>query len=339
MTRAVLIAGQGALLATFVLMACGVSAQNPHQTTERENWGFHGPVRSALTVVHKLNPDPRPADKRKLELVQNADWKVFDVQGRTTEFATSADADRIVATAKCTYAVDGARHCTNDPGPQYQVLTKEIVLPDGSHQITSYLDSKLLSTKIALYDSAGREVSYRFYDDKGKLVSEGSVRCGAGTEVDVSKMYEKGSLVSHTETWATASTIERREFAADGHVLWYLQLDDDGELISSWYKVGYKPRMGSQASLGIMRPDIWVIYKFDEQGSGRLEKTVIHMQENSKPHTEEHYGFDGLVDEKCKINVVFDAYGNWTSRSVFVWEAKTNQMVETEEDTRKIEYY
>jgi hypothetical protein len=33
------------------------------------------------------------------------------------------------------------------------------------------------------------------------------------------------------------------------------------------------------------------------------------------------------------------AHGNWTSRSVFVWDPNANLMIEIERDTRAIEYY
>ena len=344
MTRAVPIAGRGALLATFLLIACGVSAQDPHQWTERENMGFRGPVRSVLTTVHKLNPDPRPADKRKLSIVQNADWAVFDVQGRRTEFASAADADRILATTKCTYAVDGAQNCINDQGQQDQSLRKETVLPDGSHEITYYYGAKLQSREIVLYDTESREVGHRNYDNEGKLTSEDSTQFEAGGETDAARIYDqRGAIVSHTKTRISADDgrFERWEYAADGHVVWYLQLDENGELISSWYEVGYKPTVTSSGSLGICRPKLCVDYRFDEQGSGRFEKTVQHTpgQGNIETDSEEHYGFDGLLDEKIELKYVRDTHGNWTERSVFVWDFRTNQMVETEEDTRKIEYY
>ena len=49
--------------------------------TERRNLGFEGPVRSVLTTVARLNPDPRPRARRKLMLEANPDWAVFDTQG------------------------------------------------------------------------------------------------------------------------------------------------------------------------------------------------------------------------------------------------------------------
>jgi hypothetical protein len=72
-----------------------------------------------------------------------------------------------------------------------------------------------------------------------------------------------------------------------------------------------------------------------------MERFVHHTRSegNLEPDSEEHYDFDGILDERAEIRYVRDDYGNWTSRSVFLWDATSNQMLETERDTRTIKYY
>jgi hypothetical protein len=72
-----------------------------------------------------------------------------------------------------------------------------------------------------------------------------------------------------------------------------------------------------------------------------MEKRVEHTSGEGNPQLdgEEHYNFDGILDEKAEIKYTRDDRGNWTSRSVFVWDATSNQMIEVERDTRTIEYY
>jgi len=60
---------------------------------------------------------------------------------------------------------------------------------------------------------------------------------------------------------------------------------------------------------------------------------------NLEPDSEEHYNFNGVLDEKAEIKYTRDAHGNWTLRTVFVWDAPSNQMIQVEQDTRTIEYY
>ena len=99
--------------------------------------------------------------------------------------------------------------------------------------------------------------------------------------------------------------------------------------------------VSSSGSLGICRKALCVNYKFDDQGSGRVEKTVQHTpgEGNLEPDSEEHYNLEGVMDEKSEIKYARDAHGNWTSRTVSVWDASSNRMIEVERDTRAIEYY
>jgi hypothetical protein len=72
-----------------------------------------------------------------------------------------------------------------------------------------------------------------------------------------------------------------------------------------------------------------------------MEKFVQHTSSegNHELESEEHYNFDGILDEKAEIKYARDTHENWTSRSVFVWAATSNQVIEVERDTRTIEYY
>ena len=72
-----------------------------------------------------------------------------------------------------------------------------------------------------------------------------------------------------------------------------------------------------------------------------MEKVVQHTpgKGNLEPDSEEHYDLDGALDERAEIKYTRDGHGNWTSRSVFVWDLRSNLPVEIERDTRVIEYY
>ena len=99
--------------------------------------------------------------------------------------------------------------------------------------------------------------------------------------------------------------------------------------------------LSSSGSLGICRPRLCVSYKFDEQGSGKMDKLVQHTsgEGNLEPDSQEYYNFDGILEEKAEIKYSRDSHGNWTSRSVFAWNSTSNQMIEIERDSRTIEYY
>jgi hypothetical protein len=200
------------------------------------------------------------------------------------------------------------------------------------------------SREVTRFDGKGRAVTFRSYDRNGRLGSENSWLFDGNDETTIWKIYdERGhvSLNQHTRVSDDKTRFDRWSYDSEDHLVWHLALNSDGEVLSYWYDVGYKPKMSSSDSLGVCRPRHCVSYKFDEQGSGRMEKTVEHSsgEGNLQLDGEEHYNFDGILDEKAEMKYARDDHGNWTSRSVFVRVATSNQMIEVERDTRTIEYY
>lgn len=212
------------------------------------------------------------------------------------------------------------------------------MLPDGSREITYFWGSRVMSREVTQFDQKGTAVASRTYRSNGQLSSE-SLTLPNGE--DEAKIYDDGgNLISDVRTRVSDNKhrFDRWTYDSEGRLVWNIAINSDGALLSYWYDIGFKSKVSSSGSLGVYRPDLWVDYKFDDQGSGRLEKTVLHTREDGNI-SEEHYGFDGLMDEKAEIKFARDVYGNWTSRSVSVWDPDSNLITEIERDTRTIVYY
>ena len=332
------------LISTYLIFVPTASpGQEAQHWTERSNLGFKGPVRSVLTTVKRLNPDPRPPAHRHLSALASPDWAAFDIQGRRTEFASTVNGERIEVISKCTFQLDGLEVCTDSTGHTQESRNQEVTLSDGTHETTYLLGSKVQSREVTSFDEKGHAIGSRNYDGDRRLTSENSTQPNGDEEW---KIYDHdGHVVLDVKTHVSddRTRFDRWSYDAEGNLIWHLALTGEGELLSDWYKIGYKSTISSSDSLGIVRPHLSVSYKFDEEGSGRLEKSVQHTSEecncNLEPDSEEHYNFDGALDEKVKIKYIRDNNGNWTSRSVFTWDTKSNGMIEIEQDTRKIEYY
>ena len=327
-------------LCLLALLRLGSSAQETQHWTERRNLGFEGPVRSVLTTVVRPSPDPRPQARRKLMVQANPDWAVFDAQGRRIEFASASSRDRVEVISKCSFQVDGTNICTDSTGRRQETRKQEAVLADGSHEVTYSNGPKVDSREVTRFDETGSAVASRNYDGNGRVTSEHSTLVNGD---DDWKIYdENGHLLLDQQTRASddKTRFDRWSYDSEGQLVWHLALNSDGEVLSYWYKAGYKPKLSSSDSLGVCRIGLCVSYKFDEQGSGRMERTLQHTSRegNLEPDSEEHYNFDGVLDEKAEIEYTRDARGNWISRSVFVWDASSNRMIEVERDTRTIEY-
>lgn len=332
-----------AILALVLSMAPASSgAQQAHQWTERENLGFKGPVRSVRTTVERPNPDPRSDTPHKLFIEGHPDWTVFDPAGRRVEITTASNgSDNIAAVSKCAFEADGSKVCNDSSGQQQESREQRTMLSDGSREVTYFRDSKAVSREVTQFGDKGEVVAFRAYRSDGTLSSEDLTLPGGAEE---SKIYDdSGVVLSDMRTMGSddKKRIDRWSFDSNGQLVWSLAISSDGDLLSYWYDVGFKPKLSSSDSLGICRPGLCVDYKFDEEGSGRLEKVVQHThgQGNIEPDSEEHFNFDDIMDERAEIKYARDAHGNWTSRSVFVWDPDSNQMIEIERDTRTIEYY
>jgi hypothetical protein len=325
----------------FLAMTTLCLGQAAQQWTERENLGFKGAVRSVLTTVVRPNSDPRPNTRHKLFVEGGPDWAVFDTQGRRVEFPSALSRDRFEVISKCAFKVDGTKVCNDSTGRHQESRERRATLPDESREVTYYQGSKVLNREVTQFDEKGKAVAFKGYRSDGKLSSE-DLKLPNGN--DEWKLYDdNGHPVLDWETRVSddEARLDRWSYDSERRLVWHLAINSDGELLSHWYDVGYKPKQSASDSLGICRPRLCVSYKFDDEGSGRMEKTVQHTPGNGnlEPDREEHYNFDGVLDERVEINYIRDDHGNWTSRSVFVWDAAENRLVEIERDTRTIEYY
>jgi len=330
------------VLVLVLFMATVLSGgQEVHQWTDRENLGFKGPVRSVRTIVARPNTDPRFATPHKLFVAGHPDWAVFDPAGRRIELVSASSGENIVAISKCTFKADGSKVCVDTRGQQQESREQRTILPDGSREVTYFRNSKVEGRDVTQFDEKGKSVGFQVYNSDGKLSSE-ELRLPNGN--DEWKIYdESGIAVSDVQTRTSddQNRIDRWFYDSKGHLMWNLAINNDGDLLSYWYNIGFKPKLSSSDSLGTCRPRLCVDYKFDEEGSGRLQKVVQHTQgeSNLEPDSEEHYNLDGVLDEKAVIKYTRDGHCNWTSRSVSEWDPASNLMVEIERDTRTIEYY
>ena len=325
----------------LLLTSAVLAVAQDSQRTDVRNFGFHGPVRSVMTAVEKLNPDPRPSGRRTLLVSTGPNWIAFDPQGARIETALAFNGNRIVSLSKRTVAPDGTEIWTDSDG---HTSSQKTVSANGVREVTYYQDSKIQSREITHLDEKGRVVAFRSCDAQGRLQSEQSSVFDEESETDRWIIYnQEERIASDMKTRMGSDRFERWEYDPQGQLAWHLALDEDGDLLSQWYSPGYKPKLASSDSLGICHPKLCVSYKFDEKGTGRLEKTVQHTHDpaggNLEPDSEEHYDLSGAMDEKIEIKYIYDSHGNWTSRSEFVWDSSTNGMVEVERDTRKLEYY
>jgi hypothetical protein len=329
------------LLHLALLLYSSASAQEGQRWTERRNMGLEGPVRSVLTTVLTVNPDPRPDGKRTLGSGPGAQWLVFDLEGSRVEQGTLANVKQVIEITRRTLKTDSKEVWTDSRGQTTESSKKETTLADGTHATEFFTNGKLVMRELKRTDESGRATSSHVYNEKNRLTSEESSSIDSEGETSTFKTYDDNGISLHWVSRVSPDNdrFDRWEFDSEGRPAWNISINEYGELLSYWYAPGYRPRASTSDTLGICRPKLCVSYMFGDDG--KLAKTIQHTpgRGNLEPDSEEHYNGDGELEEKVEIKYQRDGHGNWTSRALFVWNPTTNQMIEVERDTRKIEYF
>jgi hypothetical protein len=188
----------------------------------------------------------------------NPDWAVFDLQGRRIEFASASSRDGFETISKCTFQADGTKVCTDSTGHTQETRREEAMLPDGTREVTYLRGAKVDSREVTRLDERGNAISSRNYNNSGRLTSEDSTLANGDDEL---KIYdENGHIVENCQTRQSndKTRFDRWSYDSEGQLIWHLALNGDGELLSYWYKVGYKPTVSSSDSLGICRSGLCV---------------------------------------------------------------------------------
>jgi len=322
--------------AVALALSCCVLVAQDHlpdeEKNDRTNIGLQGPVHTSLIVTAQVNPDPRDMKDRHVYYFTGTPWQVFDRNGWVIESASQVIDGKPQAITKQARDKDG--------GFPESGLRTETEGNCERKETKRYRSGKLESHEIETYDELGWSIhSETFYED-GRLSSETDYTFLDPIAFHESKSYaQDGTVALH---WASRSDdpIDRYDFSqydSSGRtVLTFTTLN--AEIISKW-----RSPQWNQSSPAIVRTRLShfsTTFVFSE--TGELNRTVEdHEGRERAAAPDDALVFDGngaLVD-KIVYEYTRDGHGNWTSRSVLVWDKQTNSMVEVERESRTLTYY
>ncbi len=322
-------------LTVALLLSCSLAAQDHlpgDEQNDRTNLGLQGPVHSSLIVTTQVNPDPRDPKERHLYYFGGTPWLVFDTNGWIIESAAQLIDGKPQAVSKQARDEDGnyleSNARTETQGNCDRKETKR------------YRNGKLESHEVETYDEVGWTIrSESFYED-GRLSSETDYAFLDPLAFHESKSYAPdGTVQLH---WKTRSDdpIGRLDFSqydSNGRaVLTFTAIN--GEVISKWQDPQWK--QFSPSVVWTHTSHFSVTFVFSE--TGELSRTVEHHEGRewaTEPDDVLLYNSNGAFLEKIAYKYARDGHGNWTSRSVMVWDKGTNSMVEVQRDSRTLTYY
>lgn len=203
-----------------------------------------------------------------------------------------------------------------------------------------YRNGKLESREIETYDELGWSIhSESFYED-GRLSSETDYTFLDPIAFQESKSYASdGTVQLH---WASRSDdpIDRLDF-------W--QYDSSGRTVVTFTVVNaefvstWRDPKWNQSGPAVVRTRLLhfsTTFGFSE--TGKFSRTVEHHEGRewaTEPDDASFFDGNGALLDKIVYRYTRDGHGNWTSRSVLVWDRQTNSMVEVERDSRTLTYY
>jgi hypothetical protein len=323
-------------LALLLVLCCRLLVAQDHQPDEeqndRTNIGLQGPVHSSLVVTAQVNPDPRGPKDRHVYYFSGTPWLVFDRNGWTVESANQVVDGKPQSVTKQTRDKDG--------GYPESALRTETQGNCERKETKRYRNGKLESHEVEIYDELGWSIHSESFYENGQLSSETDYTFLDPLAFQESKSYgQDGTVQFH---WAIRSDepIDRLDFwqyDPNGRtVLTFTAINQ--EVVSKWQDPQWK-----QSSPAISRTRVShfsTTFVFSE--TGELSRTVEHHEGRvraTEPDDALVFDGNGALLDKIVYKYTRDGHGNWTSRSVLVWDKQTNSMVEVERDTRTLTYY
>jgi len=329
-TLTVLSAGVALALSCYVLVA---QDHGPNEEqNDRTNIGLQGPVHSSLIVTTQINPDPREPNDRHAYYFSGTPWLVFDRNGWIIESAGQVIDGKPQSVTKQTRDKDG--------GVPESGLRTETQGNCERKETKRYRNGKLESHEVETYFELGWSLhSESFYED-GKLSSETDYTFLAPIAFQESKLYTQDGKVALHWSSRTDDPIDRQDFwqydPSGRTVMTFTAINQ--EVISKWRDPQWK-----QSSLPVILTRLshfTTTVSFSE--TGELSRTVQHHEGRARatePDDTQVFDGNGALLDKIVYKYTRDGHGNWTSRSVSVWDKQTNSMVEVQRDSRTLTYY
>ena len=325
---------------TFGLLSiCSAQDQHPHRSmTIAEIYGFHGPIHTQKSVVREIEKDPRVQPKLHMRFMPKG-WMAFNQLGQLIEEGELDQEREVKSLVRHTYGSDGEEIGSeiSDGEKVIRYNLQKTSTPDGSVEVKTFRNDKLLSSAISTVKEGGTGGETTVIDADGATLSH--TRSHRDGRTELTEVWAKdGRLANHSMRRLDneGNTVETSRYDQSGRLVSVMSFNK-GELTSFWQD----PACNCTNGAGFNAADgSTVFYKTEKDGT--LYKEVQHHSGRPTNHLiddHELYDQNGQLLEKIAYTYTRDAHGNWTKRTVLVLAPNTNSMVAVEEDTRELSYY
>lgn len=320
-------------LLVFVFLLYCASGQSPAPYPLTRGYpDTHGGIHTQKVRTRFLQPDPRTHPR--LPVFWAEPWLVFDSFGELTEQGRRDKDGNIKVILKRSVDQNGEEIRTMEMPNGVHDETREG--GNGGHEFKWLRDGVQIQRMESEGDGNGKTTS-RTYDKDDRLITQREAQYSNHTYTTV--VRDAAGKVTHTTIRRTDDhhqTVEASQYDGTGRLI-STMLFSQGQLTSFWQDpacqcinfASFKSREGTTT-----------LYKTEPDG--HLFKDVQHhpgRRMSNELDDEELYDETGRLLEQINYAYERDARGNWTKRTVSVFDSTTNTMVPVQEDLRELTYY
>lgn len=322
----------GRLLVAFFLI-CSVSGQSPAPYPLSTGYADpRGGLHTQKVDTRFLRPDPRVHPR--LGVVWAEAWLVFDRFGELSEQGRRDKNGTIKIILKRSVDQNGEEIRTMEMPNGVHDETREG--GNGGHEFKWLRDGVQVQRIESEADGNGR-ITARTYDKDDHLIGQRQAQYSNHTYTTV--MRDATGKIAHTTVRRTDNdrqTVEASQYDGSGRLI-STMLFSQGQLTSFWQDPACKCRnfAGFNSPQGAT-----VLYRTEPDG--HLFKDVKNhfgRRTSNELDDEELYDETGHLLERINYDYKRDARGNWTKRTVSIFDSATNSMVPVQEDLRELTYY
>ena len=301
------------------------------------NYGLKGPVRSIASEIENLAPDPR--QRPYIQLYLQCGNCAFDRRGYFT--GHTAISDGALQQNHSEIDSDSAGWPIEDReyGSDGALVSRTVFQngPYGPLVSESFLGDRKTGRSENVYDERGRMISSHTWHE-GELVVE-----------QLTRWAENGEAIESILRWPQSheEQVQSKAFDAEGNlVLMEARRNSDlimrvtfaKDVVTSWF-------MKPQSGLGVgfsteTTPGVRVDQSSDSETGELMRTEYVHSKNQPRDYTEiRHYDPAGGLREKLTFDYEWDALGNWTLRTAYVWDVDTGERTAVQRIRRTISYY
>lgn len=324
---------------TIFFFPMSLSASEPKYTDARSD-GFWGPIRSVSTREEREQIEWHPPDGPAVALPAGCPECEYDLEGSRIKTGQIMDGEfhgEVVRLLRDSTGKVIEKIAENNNGEMYR---REVIGPYGILEQDGFENGKQISRSLWFYDANGHLSEFRNYDRDGVIVdSSFSMNDASGNFKEEWNFGRDGSFSLHfvqTNNPKT-DTFTFTNFNENGSIkVTFTTVGTN--VISYWQEPSEQQVFGSNFS---MDPVGKTQESYSCHDDGSCDHVISYFSDEARLHASRIEWRDaaGVLKVSADYEYVFDQFGNWTKRSVWVWNPELGNRKLYETDYRTLTYW